>query len=416
MARERPVGLIVDGYAGGSFFPPAFARHGHDVVHVQSTPELMPKLVAPHLDAYRDNIAHTGDYTRTLELARRCEPRFAIAGQEPGVPFADRLSEDLGLRTNGSAGSAARRNKYEMVEKLAAAGLHTADQHMATSPNDAIVWADRHGYWPCVVKPPSSAATDLVRVCEDPITLANAVAVVLGKEDVFGTRNSRALVQSFLDGDEFIVDSVSVDGHHFICGVWKYRKVILPNGAPIYDRDVLMHPDDCKELVAYTTSVLHVLGVANGAAHSEVKLTPDGPALVELGARLNGNMDPGFHDVCLGCNQADLTALAYTDPDGFLRTYGDTVYHRRQPAVVYNTATQKNGTVVDVDEDVVRRIAERPSVHEVEVKHGPGDVITATRDLMTSPLRVFLTDPDPAVLDADYEFVRSVCDQVYVLT
>jgi hypothetical protein len=37
-----------------------------------------------------------------------------IAGAETGVKLNDRLSQRLGLRTNGSKGSEARRNKYLM--------------------------------------------------------------------------------------------------------------------------------------------------------------------------------------------------------------------------------------------------------------------------------------------------------------
>jgi len=41
-----------------------------------------------------------------------------IPGAETGVELADRLSEKLGLRSNGEKGSEARRNKYVMGEKV----------------------------------------------------------------------------------------------------------------------------------------------------------------------------------------------------------------------------------------------------------------------------------------------------------
>ncbi|RHY05935.1 hypothetical protein DYB36_009138 [Aphanomyces astaci] len=59
-----------------------------------------------------------------------------LAGAEPGVRLADSLSEALGVRTNGSAGSAARRNKFVMGETIRKAGLRAVKQCRA------MTWAD----------------------------------------------------------------------------------------------------------------------------------------------------------------------------------------------------------------------------------------------------------------------------------
>ncbi|RLO12129.1 hypothetical protein DYB28_011662, partial [Aphanomyces astaci] len=66
---------------------------------------------------------------------------FAIAGvladAKPGVCLADSLLEALGVRTNGSAGCAARRNKFVMMgETIRKAGLRAVKQCRA------MTWAD----------------------------------------------------------------------------------------------------------------------------------------------------------------------------------------------------------------------------------------------------------------------------------
>jgi hypothetical protein len=48
-----------------------------------------------------------------------------LAGAETGVELADQLSEKLSLRTNGTAHSEERRNKYAMGEAVRAAGKST---------------------------------------------------------------------------------------------------------------------------------------------------------------------------------------------------------------------------------------------------------------------------------------------------
>lgn len=410
----RPVGVLVDAYGTGNYLPPAFDRLGIDVVHVQSSPEPIARMQPWDQAAYLGWLVYDPDGS-TERVIKECEPRFVIPGQEPGVLLADQLSEAVGVRTNGTTFSEARRDKFKMIETIAAAGLRTATQLVTDDAEQAVAWADSSGYWPCVAKPLSSASTDGVFVCRDADALRAAFPAILGSTTVFNAVNTEVLVQSYLRGTEYIVDTVSVDGHVHVCGVWQYEKRLLSNGKPIYNRDILAPPTDpaAVTLIDYTRELLHALRIHNGPAHSEVIITPDGPAVVEVGARLDGDMHPVFHDVCLGTNMADLTALAYVHPERFLAEYGDTVYRQRQPAVVYNTPTTLSGRVVAINEALVRQIRERPSVVDITVKRKPGDVIVPTHDLLTSPLRVFLTAPDQSTVDDDYRFVESVRESVY---
>ncbi|QGV80453.1 ATP-grasp domain-containing protein [Streptomyces ficellus] len=419
-ARPVKTAVIVDGYSTGTFLPPAFARLGIDVVHVHSTAEPMSTMLQPDLGAYREHF-HCPDeeaFERTVEALAALGPVAVLAGQEPGVPLADALSERLGLASNGTALSAARRDKYEMIEALRRAGVRCADQYKSPDPQALADWAERAGSYPVVVKPLSSASTDHVYRCHDAAEVLAAARAVLGSTDIFDRPNTEALVQSFLEGTEYIVDTVGVDGERYVCGVWEYEKRLLPGGKNVYDLDVLLEPDAAPvpELIAYVDTVLEALGIRHGPAHAEVIMTPEGPALVEIGARLNGNMNPGFHDLCLGANQADLTALAYARPWEFTNRYAGLVYTPRAAAAVHSTRTELDGVVTAVDQDAVDRIAALPSVHLVGVKLSPGKRISPTADLLTSPMRIFLTAPDLATVHADRDTIQTLKDEVYVVT
>ncbi|MFF3209724.1 ATP-grasp domain-containing protein [Streptomyces sp. NPDC002886] len=416
-ARPVKTAVIVDGYSTGTFLPPAFARLGLDVVHVYSSAEPMATMLPPDPDAYRDQF-HCPDeaaFEATVSALAELGPVAVLAGQEPGVPLADALSEALGLATNGTALSAARRDKYEMIEALRRAGVRCADQFKSGDPQAVADWAERSAGYPVIVKPLSSASTDHVYRCHDAAEVLTAARAVLGSTDIFERRNTEALVQSFLEGTEYIVDTVSVAGERYVCGVWEYEKEILPNGKNIYDLDVLLAPDAAPvpALIAYVDTVLEALGIQHGPAHAEVIMTPQGPALVEIGARLNGNMNPGFHDVCLGANQADLTALAYARPEEFARRYAGRVYSPRTAAAVHSTRTTFGGLVESVDQEAVDRIAALPGVHLVGVKLGPGKRLTPTADLLTSPLRIFMTADDMERIRTDRDTIQTLKDQVY---
>lgn len=412
----RAIGVLVDAYGTGNYLPASFNQLGIDVLHLQSSLEPITRMQPWNKASYFDWLVYNPDGS-TERALKELEPQFVIPGQEPGVRLADQLSEALGLRTNRTGFSEARRNKFKMIDAVAVAGLRTAAQLITDDAEEAVAWAEGSGYWPCVAKPLSSASTDGVFICRDADALRAAFPSILTSTTVFNAANTEVLVQSFLEGTEYIVDTVSVDGHAYVCGVWQYEKRLLPNGKPIYNRDILVSPTDpaAVALIDYTRAVLDALRIQNGPAHSEVIITPDGPALVEVGARLNGNMHPAFHDACLGVNMADLTALAYARPEQFLAEYLDAVYQKRQPAVVYNTPTMLSGRVVSINEAVVEEIRNRPSVVDLTVKRKPGDVIVPTHDLLTSPVRVFLTAPDQFTVDDDYRFIDSVRESIYVV-
>jgi len=411
---NKAIAVVVDAYSSGNFFPAACARLDASLIHIQSTRELITSMLPPNLSDYIDNIICT-DEVAVVEHLRQYSPVCVIAGQESAVPLADRLSESLGLPSNGSKLSRARRDKYEMIEALRHAGLRCAQQFKSSDSTALAQWADRNGTYPVVIKPLSSAATDGVYICNSAEKVIAAAEKILTSQDIFDVPNKEVLIQSYLEGTEYIVDTVSCDGHRYVCGVWQYEKSLLPSGKNIYDKDILVdpHSEPSPELISYVDEVLNALNIRWGAAHAEVIMTAGGPALVEIGARLNGNIDPGFHDVCLGNNQVTLTAKAYLHPEEFQEKFSDQVYSKLQPAVVYNAPTVLDGIVDSIDQAVVDEIRKLESVHLVSVKLKPGARIRPTIDLLTSPLRIFMTAASREQLVSDYEEIRRLKDFVY---
>jgi biotin carboxylase len=414
---NQPVAALVDAYTTGNFLPPAFARLGVDVVHVQSTPELLGSMLAPDLTAYRANVVpDTAPGGSLAERLAAFAPIAVAAGQEPGVPLADELSETLGLASNGSALSAARRNKYEMIEALRRAGVRCAEQFRSGDAEEIVSWAVAWGEFPVVVKPLASAATDGVAVCSTVDEVRKAAEAILATRTIYEETNDEVLIQSYLRGEEYVVDMVSCQGQRYTCGVWQYHKRLLGTHN-IYDRETNLPQDDplVAELVAYVDSALAALGIDHGPTHAEVIVTPEGPALVEVGARLAGNMHPGFHDLVLGANQADLTALAYARPDEFLRDYAGRVYTKRRHAAVYTAPTELDGVVDRVDASVVQEIESLDTVYGVNVKIKPGGRIRPTVDLYTSTLRIFMHGDSEAELLRDHRMIQQLKDRVYQL-
>ncbi|MCS0639791.1 ATP-grasp domain-containing protein [Streptomyces sp. LP05-1] len=414
MQGNKPVVVLVDAYTSGKYLLPEFTALGAETVHVQSTPDFMPSMPAPDLSGYRATIVHE-HLDRTVEQLAAYAPVAVLAGQEPGVELADLLSEPLGVPSNRTTLSAARRDKYRMIETLRAAGLHCADQFVGDDAAQLRDWAEQVAGYPVVVKPLKSAAGDGVYVCADSAAVLAAARAVLGSDTIYGETNREALAQSYLRGEEYVIDMVSYSGRRYVCGVWQYHKRLLRNGRNIYDWEHLLGPDEgpVPELIAYVDRALAALGIDYGPTHAEAILTPEGPALVEVGSRIAGNMHPRFHDRCTGGNQATLTALAHLEPERFLAEYAGRRYTKREEAVCCTTSTGLSGVVTGVDEQVVAELTGLETVFGLNVKIEPGGRIRPTVDLYSSTMRIFLSGPSADAIRRDRRCIEELKDRVY---
>jgi len=251
-------------------------------------------------------------------------PVVAIfAGAETGVELADELSEIMGLRTNGTAQSDARRNKYVMGETVRAAGLRAVKQLKAT------VWADIENFltewnpspYKVIVKPVDSAGSDDVTLCLSLKDVQKAFGNIIGKVNGLGLVNKAVLVQEYLEGQEYIIDMVSRDGVHKTAAVWAYdRRAVNGAGFVCFGQRMCMIDDPhIRELIEYQKKVITALGIRNGPTHGEVKWFQGEPVLVEVGARCQGadGLWVKITTEALGYNQVQCTVDSYLYPERF---------------------------------------------------------------------------------------------------
>ena len=188
-----------------------------------------------------------------------------IAGAETGVELADQLSERMGLVTNGTALSEARRNKYVMGETIRAAGIRAVKQLRATTWGEISSWITEWNPMPfkVIVKPMDSAGSDDVTLCQSIVDVQNAFGNIMGKVNGLGLVNKAVLVQEYLEGQEYVVDMVSREGEHKVAAIWAYDRRPA-NGAHFvcHGQRLLMENDNlCPELVAYMKKVVTALGI-----------------------------------------------------------------------------------------------------------------------------------------------------------
>jgi biotin carboxylase len=157
--------------------------------------------------------------------------------------------------------------------------------------------------FPCILKPLDGEASEGVSKLTSAADLAPALDGIRPSAVGRGV-----LVEEFLTGPEFSVEAISVGRRHRIVAVT--QKYADP--ATFVERGHLVPaplPEDThRAVVDYVVRVLDALGFHDCPSHTELKLTPEGPRLIETHNRIGGDRIVDLVALATGVDLYDLVA------------------------------------------------------------------------------------------------------------
>ncbi|GAA2591358.1 ATP-grasp domain-containing protein [Streptomyces axinellae] len=398
---------VVDGFSAGRLLVQELARLGAECVHVKTKPDFRESYTRGFAaDAYLKDLGHVADIGKAAAALGELGVDRVIAGAESGVVFADTLAHHMGLPHNRIETVRARRDKAEMARCVREAGLDTPWGARVTSAGAAVAGFVGNGHRTVVVKPLTSAATDGVHVCRTAEEVRRYAEEILARNDCFGDPNDAILVQEHLDGHEYIVNTVTVEGLHKVVDIWRCIKISGPGGEPVYDYHEPVHRGDPQgeDVIRYTKRAITALGIVNGAAHTEVMLTARGPVLIETGARLMGSTLPWLHAEYSGTSHVHLLALALTDPEVFARFPDEELRWSREIRQVYLNNKRAGNCR---SERWRESLTSLETCVAVNAAIAPGEPVPQTVDLATVPGYAYLAAEDIEPVVRDYEAIRA---------
>lgn len=138
---------------------------------------------------------------------------------------------------------------------------------------------------PCIIKPTDSSGSRGVQLKYDLNNLDEAF-LYSSKH----SRNGEIIIEEFMQGREFSVESVSFDGIPKIIAITEKETTGAPYfvemGHIIPANISKIEEQQIKEIVE---STIKTLEINDGPSHCEVMLTESGPKIIEIGARLGGD-------------------------------------------------------------------------------------------------------------------------------
>lgn len=408
--------VIVEAASNGRWY----ARRARELGH-------LPVVVFPRLEQaenYRHLREHAYDYLlkydpiiidepdsfeTLVSLLGEHNPVCVAAGSELGVFLADKLARALGLPGNHPDSSLMRRDKAAMQDALRNKGLRHIRSGTAYTVDEALAVGPGMGSWPIVIKPLAGAGSLGVHFCYNEDELRTHAEALLGGRDLFGSVNKSVLVQEFIKGTEYIVNTASHAGRHILTDMWVYNKVAVGAEGNAYDcaRLITRLEPGHASLVAYAFRALTAMGYEYGPSHMEIMVDTEGPVLIEAGAR---PMGADFPDDALreslGHYIVDRALTGYLDAEEFTELEFTPYRPRKHMIIKYFIAP--DDMYVD-SAPAMPLIAHLPSVRNISYIRAENRVkAPKTVDLVTAPGNVLLCHKEESVLLEDYRLIRKI--------
>jgi len=404
MNSKNKICGIVDAGSSGKYLTKEFSKSGYQVFNIQSSKTLNPLYLKINTEDIFDNIIfeNSENFFTTI---KKLNPEFILPGSEAGVLVSDFINHTLELKlANNFKLSDCRRDKYKMIEELHKNKIPAAKHFKSAKWEDIKAWFKAHGKVPVVIKPLNSAGGNNVWICHDLKHLWDAYQNIIGKINPLGLVNNEVLIQSYLEGTEYIVNTVSCQGIHHISEIWKYKKLII-NNKIFYDYDEWCSSDIdiYSDMNKYVKQVLNALKISYGPCHAEIMLTEDGPKLVEIAARLPGALNPDVLDLVVDIGQIKLTVLAYTNPVEF-KKHTTKRYHLKQNSISVILNTNVEGVLQSLP--YLDNIKKLKTFYCYDFLYSRNDKIEKTRDAFNEFGIIYLVHHNKELIMEDYRRIR----------
>jgi biotin carboxylase len=249
--------------------------------------------VVEQLDAARPR----PDGPALLAAARQVATENDVAGvlsyDDPLVVATAHIAEDLGLPGLTVTGAENCRDKARTRRLLTEAGLPQPRYACVTDLRQACREAAEIGY-PVVLKPRAMGASlGVVRVLDAAMLAAAFTTAAESGQRGNPDYADGVLVEEMLTGPEISIDGAVQDGRYQPLFVARkslgFEPYFEETGHLVSSDDPLLTDPRLRD----TLDRAHrALGVQDGLTHTEIKLADQGPAIVEVNARLGGDLIP----------------------------------------------------------------------------------------------------------------------------
>lgn len=333
--------------------------------------DMNPNAVGFAIQGVEKEVISTIDSPAILEAAQRhrIDGIMTLASDMPMQTVAV-VSRNMGLVGISEETALKATNKAYMRDALRGAGV-PIPQYIRTKTKEQFVEAVEKIQLTgkkCIAKPADNSGSRGVNLLTTSSDLNKAYEYTANY-----SRGGEIVVEEFMEGPEVSVETLAIDGNVHVIQITDK----LTTGAPFFVEMGHSQPsrlsEETKEAIRrVAVEANKAIGIENGPSHTEIKVTEDGPKVVELGARLGGD--------CITTHLVPLSTgvdMVKCCIEIALGEKPDLTVTKNKGSAIRYLSTEK-GVIESIDG--IEQASRIPGVSQVTIVHGLGESIGEIRN------------------------------------
>ena len=269
---------------GASILQLPAIKKAKELGHYVAVADFNPNAVGiPYADEFYN--ASTIDIEAICKVAEEFKPD-GIMTLATDMPMRSIAAATLRLGLPGISMDTAVKStdKGEMIKAFKEHGVESPWFYIIENVSKLNALLPQLSY-PCILKPTDNAGSRGVMLVESVEELLEAY-----QYSVSQSRGGLVILEEYMTGPEVSVEVMVVDGEPHVLQVTDK----LTTGSPYFvemghNQPSMLPAEDVEKIKDLACRAVKSVGINCGPSHVEIKLTPDGPKMVELGARMGGD-------------------------------------------------------------------------------------------------------------------------------
>lgn len=239
------------------------------------------KEIADHFE-----IVEATDFEKTVEIAKKYNVDGIVTSQmENPLALMAKVAEELGFEFPSSQVILQCRNKYLMKKCFLKHNVPCAKGILIKSNENIDSSSIINLEFPLIVKPIDAFSSRGVFK----VNSLNDILINVDSTRSYSS-NGDIIIEEFLDGKEYSIEAITYQGKTSIV---QYTEKIITSYPHTVEIGHIQPADLTRsqrdEITEIVVNSIKALGINNSASHVELKITNDGPKIIEVGARLGGD-------------------------------------------------------------------------------------------------------------------------------
>lgn len=341
------------------------------------------------------------DFDGTIAVAKKYNVSAIVtaATDKPLVMMA-RVAKELHFPFFSQETAEWSTDKFQMKQRFIEGGVPCARGRLIHNAEEA-----KELYFPIICKPRDNSGSRGVKLCRDLSELDTCI-----KEAFEVSKLDTVLVEEFIEGREFSIESLHYDGKSEVIQFTEKKTTEFPYNVELgHKQPANLTEDQCNQIRDIIVKIAHCMHFENCPSHTELKINDRGIFVIETSPRLGGDhITSTLTPLSTGINLEDqLLHIALGENVDISTGRVD-----KASAVCFFSLPEGKVTAID---NKINEVSSWPNVHSFQLKLKVGDNVNQITSSLNRYGQFIVTGDSREEVDLLVEEYKSEIDKLVII-